>query len=137
MPDSVAPLLWQARPPLKHALERLADIAGAAIGQPGDDRARGKHLRIGRQHYVGHRATGREPGDVHTRAVDTVRTNRFLDHLADRERLAPVAPRIARYEPVEAGVRIVRGRLFREQQDETVAVRQRRPTRTEIVTRGR
>ena len=112
-------------------------LVARAIRQARDDRARGKHLRIGRQHRRRHRAAGREPGDEHAAAVDAMRADRLLDHLADRERLAAIARSVAGQKPVEAGLRIVRGRLLGQQQHEAVSIRERGPARAEIVARGR
>ena len=73
---------------------------------------------------------------VHGWDLGVVRPDGFLDHLPDRERLAAAARSVAGQKPVEAGLRIVRGRLLRQQHDETVPLRKSRPARAEIVTRG-
>src|SRR5450759_4156615 len=54
----------------------------------------------------------------------------FLDHLADRHRLASPALDVAGKKPVEAVFRIVRGLLFRQQEHEAVAIGERRPAGT-------
>ena len=50
------------------------------------------------------------------------------DHLADGQRLATVAPIVRWREPVEAEIGIIAALLFRKQQDETLLVRELRPT---------
>ena len=136
-PYQVAPFPCGVRPPLKHAFECLLHIARSPIRQSRDDRAGREHLRIRGEHRGRHRAAGGEPGDENLAAIDAVRANRLLDHLADRERLAAAARGVTRQEPVEAGLGIVGLRLLRQQQDETVSLSKRRPSGAEIVACGR
>ncbi len=58
------------------------------------------------------------------------------DHLADRPRLAAVPRSVFRIEPVEAGVAIVDALLLGHHQREAVMLRERRPSRAEIVSSG-
>ena len=92
---------------------------------------------IGGEHDGGHRAAGRETGDEHAATVDPVIDDHFLDHVADRHRLASPALDVAGAKPVEAVFRIVRALLLRQQEHEAVAIGERRPAGAEIVARRR
>ena len=61
----------------------------------------------------------------------------FLDHLADRHRLASPALDVAGAKPVEAVLRIVRALLLRQKEHEAVAIGERRPAGAKIVARRR
>jgi hypothetical protein len=61
--------------------------------------------------------------------------NGFFDHLPDRMRFPTVAPAVRGKKPVEATVWVVGSLLFRKKQDETVTVRERRPSGAKIVAR--
>ena len=136
-PYQVAPFPRGVRPSLEHAFESLLHIARSPIRQSRDNRAGREHLRIRSEHRGRHRAAGGEARNENLAAVDAVRTDRLLDHLADRERLAAAPRRVPRQKPVEAGLGIVGLRLFRQQQDKTVSLSERRPSRAEIVACGR
>src|SRR5260370_41656904 len=55
------------------------------------------------------------------------------DHLPDRAGFAALARGIFRIEPVETGLRVVRGLLLRHEQGKTVALGKRRPAGAHIV----
>ncbi len=118
---------------VKHAVQRLAQIRGDAIGQAGDHRTGRKHLRIGREHHRGHAAAGGQAGDEDAPGVDAMRLRHVRDHLADRTGLAAVPRGVFRIEPVEAGVGVVGPLLLGHQKRKAVMARQHRPSRAEIV----
>src|SRR5262249_58158681 len=97
----------------EHCLERFLNVASAPIGQPRDDGAAGKNLRIRCKHNRRHGAAGREAGDEYFAAVGSKCRNGVLDHLPDRKRLAVAARNVARQKPRETILRIVGGLLLR------------------------
>jgi hypothetical protein len=119
-----------------HAVEGFGDGRGAAIGKPGDDRAAGKHLRIGCQHRRRHGAAGGKTGDEDPLAVETMRADSRLDHLADRQCLAAVAADIAWHKPVEAKIGVVGALLLREEHGKTLLGGELAPAGTMIVPGG-
>jgi hypothetical protein len=119
---------------MEHAVQRLAQIRGDAIGQACDHRAGREDVRIGREHHRRHAAAGGEAGDEDAPGIDAVRLDHMRDHLADRARLAAVARGVFRIEPVEAGVAVVDALLLGHQQREAVVPCERRPARAEIVS---
>ena len=122
-----------ARAHLEHALERLVDVRRRAVRQAGDHRAGGERLRVGGEHDGRHGSAGGQAGDEDAAGRDAVIADHRIDHLPDRQRLAPAALDVAGEKPVEALVRIVRGLLLRQHEREAVAIRERRPARPEIV----
>jgi hypothetical protein len=60
----------------EHSLECLFNVAGAPIGQSGNDGAAGKNLRVCCEHNRGHGAAGREAGHEYFAAVRADRTLR-------------------------------------------------------------
>ena len=73
----------------------------AAIGQPGDDRARGEDVRVGGEHDRRHAAAGRAV-DEDSRRIDFDGGARLCGHLPDRQRLTAVARRVANFGEVKA-----------------------------------
>ena len=120
----------------RHALERCVHIRGTAVWQTRDNGSAGEHLRIGRQHRGAHRSTCRQPDDEHAPPVDAMVDDHALDHLADGERLAAVAPYVGGKKPVEAVVGIVGALLLRKQHRKAMGVGQCRPSRTMVVDGG-
>ncbi len=133
----IAELARRTHRRMKHAVERLAQIRGDAIGQARNDRARREDFRIGREHHRRHAATGGQAGDEDASGIYAMCPDHVRDHLADRLRLAAAARRVFRAEPVEAGVAVVDALLLGHQQREAIMLGQRRPTRAEIVSRRR
>ena len=129
----IAEFARRARRRLHHAAQRLADIAGDAERQAGNDGAGGKHFRIGGEHHRGHGAAGGQTGDEDAARVDAVIVDHLCDHLPDRSGFAAIARNVFRIEPVEAGVGVVGGALLRHQQRKAVALGQRRPAGADIV----
>src|SRR6516162_7260934 len=90
----------------EHGLECLLNVAGAPIGQSGNDGAAGKNLRVCCEHNRSHGATGREASHENSAAIGGKCRDGVLDHLPDRKRLAMAACSIARQKPREATFRI-------------------------------
>src|SRR6516164_10218456 len=97
----------------EHSLECLLYVARAPIRQSGNNGAAGKNLRVCREHNRSHCAAGREAGDEYFAAISSKCCNGVLDHLSDRTRLALTARDVARQEPRETILRIVRSLLLR------------------------
>src|SRR5947209_7640495 len=117
----------------EHGLECLLNVASAPIGQPRDDGAAGKNLRIRCKHSRSHGAAGREAGDEYFATVSSKGRNGVLDHLPDRKRLAVATRDIARQEPGETTLRIVGGLLLRIDDREAEPVGEGRPAGTVII----
>src|SRR5947207_1683038 len=117
----------------EHDLECLLNVAGAPIGQPRDDGAAGKSLRVRCKHSGSHRAAGREAGDEYFAAVGSKCRNGVLDHLPDRKRLAVATRDVARQKPRETILRIVGGLLLRIDDREAEAVGEGRPAGAVII----
>ena len=132
---AVAEMMRGVRRRPHHRMQRLPHIVGHAVRQPGDHRAAGEHIRIGRQHHRAHRAAGGQAGDEDLLAVDAMGANHLLDHGADRGGLAAAALNVAGLEPVEAEPGIVGLGLLRHQQRKTIASRQRRPAGADLIAR--
>ena len=130
----VAKFVGGTRRRLHHAAERFADIAGNAVRKTGNDGAARKHFRIGGQHHRRHGAAGGKAGDIDATGIDFVIGGHARDHLPDRSGFAATARDIARIEPVEAGVGVVRALLFGHQQRKAIALGERRPAGAEIVS---
>src|SRR6201989_3024801 len=117
----------------KHSLECLLNVAGAPIGQPCDDGAAGKNLRIRCKHSRSHGAAGREAGDEYFARVSSKCRNGVLDHLPDRKRLAVATRDVARQKPGETILRIVGGLLLRIDDRKAESVGEGRPAGTVII----
>src|SRR5262249_9638815 len=117
----------------EHDLECLLNVAGAPIGQPRDDGAAGKNLRIRCKHSRSHGAAGREAGDEYFAAVGSKCRNGVLDHLSDRKRLTMAARDVARQTPRETILRIVGGLLLRIDDREAESIGEGRPAGAVII----
>jgi hypothetical protein len=85
-------------------LQRLRNAVGATVRHAGHDGTTGKALGIGREHRSCHGTSCRKADQIHARSVNRISLKHGIDHLPDRQRLASVARRVIRLEPVEAGV---------------------------------
>jgi hypothetical protein len=130
----IAQFAGGARRRLHHAAERFAHIAGDAERETGDDGAAREHFRIDSEHHRRHRAAGGKAGDIDAAGIDFVIGDHPRDHLPDRSGFALAARDIARIEPVEAGIGVVRGLLLGHQQRKAIALGERRPAGAEIVS---
>ena len=108
----------------EHELEGLLNVAGAPIGQSGDDGAARKNLRVCCQHNRSHGAPGRKAGHEHSARIGSKCRNGVLRHLPDRTRLALAAGIVVRQEPGETISRIVRVLLLRIDHGEAKPVRE-------------
>ena len=104
---AAAPFRRRLIDPRIHASQRLAHRIGAAIRDAGNDSATGEALGVCGEHSCGHRAAGGQANDVDARTVHGMTCNHRINHLPDRQRLAAIARRVLRLEPVEAGVLVV------------------------------
>ena len=120
-----------------HPIKGFRDRRSASIRKASDDRAPGEYIRVGSEHHRCHGPTRGEPGDKDALAVNSVSDDERLDHLADRESLAGIAPDVMWHEPVEAEVGIVRTLLLGEEQRDVVMIGKTRPSGTVIVARRR
>src|SRR5215472_11657546 len=121
---------------LEHGLECLLNVAGAPIGQSGNDGAAGKNLRVCCEHNRSHGAAGREASHEYFATVGGKCRNGVLDHLPNRKRLAMAAGNVARQKPRETILRIVGGLLLWIDDREAEAVGERRPAGTVVVLGG-
>ncbi len=121
---------------MEHRGQGVLRVDRRAVGQTGDDCAAGEQVRIGGQHRRRHRAAGRQPGDVDALLVQPVVDHHVGDHAADRGDLALAARGVARLEPVEAAMRIVRAALLRQQQGEPMPLGQGRPPGPGVIRSG-
>ena len=80
----------------EHGLECLLNVAGATIGQSGNEGATGKNLRVRWKHNRSHGAAGREAGYKYFAAIGSKCRYGVIDHLPDRNRLAVAARDVAR-----------------------------------------
>ncbi len=119
-----------------HAVERLRDRGGRTVRQPGDDGAAGEDFGVGGKHHRGHRAAGRKAGDEDAPAIDGMRDDHRLDHLANRQCFAGVAADVFGHEPVEAEVGVVGALLLGKKHGEAMQIGQRRPAGTLVISRG-
>src|SRR5215468_10040806 len=120
----------------ERGLECLLNVAGAPIGQSGNNGAASKDLRICCEHNGSHGAAGREASHEYFAAVGSKCRNGVLDHLPDRKRLAVAARDVARQKPRETILRIVGGLLLRIDHRETESVGERRPSGTVVILGG-
>jgi hypothetical protein len=84
----------------------------------------GEYVRIDRKNGRGHGATRRQSDNENALAVDVMVQDRSLDHLADRQSLALIAPDVGRQKPSEAVVGVVGPSLLRKDHHEAMGVRQ-------------
>ena len=119
-----------------HAVERFRDRGCGTIRQAGDDCATGEDFGIGGKHHRRHGAAGRKAGDEDAAAIDAMRDDHRLDHLADRQRFAGVAADVFGHEPVEAEIGVVGALLLGEEHGEPMQIGKSRPAGTLVVSRG-
>ena len=84
----------------------------------------GKQFRVGVAQDGGHRATGRQPGDIDPAGVDRVTGHHVAHHGREQRGFAASTLLMAVLEPVPAALWIGRQRLRRVQHDQTLITRE-------------
>src|SRR5207248_9238180 len=79
----------------EHGLKSFVDVAGAAIGQSGNNGAASKNLRVCYEHNRSHGAASREAGHEYFPGVRSKCLDGALDHLPYRKRLTVPARDVA------------------------------------------
>src|SRR5215472_8320807 len=111
----------------EHGLECLLNIAGAPIGQSGNDGATGKNLGVCCEHNRSHGAAGRKASHEYFAVVSSKIRNGVVDHLPDRKRFSVATCDVAWQKPRETTLRIIGGLLLRVDDREAEPVGERLP----------
>ncbi len=129
----IAPRLRGRAGTSRHALQSLLHIRRGAVRQSANDRACGEHLGVTSKHDRGHRRSRRQSRDEDAPPIDALFDDDLLDHLSDGQRFSLAPLDIAEFEPIEAAGGVIGPLLLGKQQDEAVAVGERRPPCSMIV----
>jgi hypothetical protein len=105
-----------------HRFKRLRNVGRRSVRQAGDNRTACEQFRVAGKHDRGHRAPCGKTGHEYARQVGTIYIHHRHDHLANGQRLAPIAAVVGGREPVETKTGVVCALLLWKQQQEAMFI---------------